>query len=187
MQEDEKVFGIVLVILFLIIALGGGIWYLRGKGSDMNSDTQARTLERGDEGVVLTDRTVIMETNYGTLHIEMLDEVAPRTTENFIRLTARKYFDNLKFHRIVQAPGFAIIQGGDPKGNGTGGQSFWGSEFEDEIAKIDNPNEFRAPELYFNDDQTEIIYRKGYVAMANRGPNTNGSQFLSTYDRLVKK
>jgi cyclophilin family peptidyl-prolyl cis-trans isomerase len=185
MKQDEQVFLIVMVILVVIGVIGGGMFYLSNKSNgnttssaDQPSSVPTAVPAKGDENVVLTNRTVVMETNYGTLRIKMLDKEAPRTTENFIRLTARKYYDNLIFHRMVQIPGFSIIQGGDPKGNGTGGQSAFGKEFEDEIASKSNPNEIAYPELYFNATKSEIVYRKGYIAMANRGPNTNGSQFF---------
>jgi cyclophilin family peptidyl-prolyl cis-trans isomerase len=77
-------------------------------------------------------------------------------------LAEHGYYDGLTFHRIVK--GF-MIQGGDPAGDGTGGQSAWGARFADEI----NP---QSP-LY------QGGYRRGLVAMANAGPNTNGSQFFS--------
>jgi cyclophilin family peptidyl-prolyl cis-trans isomerase len=86
---------------------------------------------------------------------------APKAVENFRLLAERGFYDNLTFHRIVK--GF-MIQGGDPSGDGTGGESAWGGTFEDEI----NP-----------DSQTyKDGYRRGNVAMANAGPNTNGSQFF---------
>lgn len=129
-----------------------------------------------EKDLVLTDRTVIMETNFGTLNIKMLDKAAPKTTENFIRLTNRKYFDNLTFHRMVEAPSMKIIQGGDPQGNGTGGQSAFGQKFVDEI--FDDKNDLIAPELYPNYDGQIATYQKGYLAMANSGPDTNGSQFF---------
>jgi cyclophilin family peptidyl-prolyl cis-trans isomerase len=131
-----------------------------------------------EKDLVLTGRTVVMETNFGTLNIEMLDKAAPKTTENFIRLTHRKYFDGLTFHRIAERENFSIIQGGDPLGNGRGGESAFGQEFEDEIFIENKPGEFIAPELYADFNGRYAVYKKGYVAMANAGPNTNGSQFF---------
>jgi cyclophilin family peptidyl-prolyl cis-trans isomerase len=81
--------------------------------------------------------------------------------ENFRLLAEHGYYNGLTFHRIVK--GF-MIQGGDPKGDGSGGESAWGGTFEDEI-KEDSPVYQRG-------------YRRGVVAMANAGPNTNGSQFF---------
>jgi cyclophilin family peptidyl-prolyl cis-trans isomerase len=103
----------------------------------------------------------LIETDQGTVEIELLAAVAPKTVENFRLLAERGYYNGLTFHRIVK--GF-MIQGGDPLGNGRGGESAWGGRFDDEI------------------DKTSPLYRGGYkrgsVAMANSGPNTNTSQFF---------
>ena len=105
----------------------------------------------------------IIETDHGTIEIELLPGDAPKTVENFQLLSARGYYDGLTFHRIVK--GF-MIQGGDPLGDGHGGESAWGGKFDDEIVK-DSP-------LY----QKGLGYKRGIVAMANAGPNTNASQFF---------
>ncbi len=102
-----------------------------------------------------------IETDKGTIEIEFFEAAAPRGVENFRLLAEHGYYDGLTFHRIV--PGF-MIQGGDPSGDGTGGESAWGEPFEDEI------------------DAGSQLYRDGYlrgiVAYANAGPDTNGSQFF---------
>lgn len=98
---------------------------------------------------------------YGDVKVELYDEDAPKTVENFLRLTASGYYDCLTFHRI--AKGF-VVQGGDPTGTGSGGDSAFGGEFEDEL----NPNT----------PSSKAGYKKGVLAMANRGPNTNTSQFF---------
>lgn len=103
----------------------------------------------------------VIETDKGPITIEFLATDAPKAVENFRLLAEHHYYDGLTFHRVV--PGF-MLQGGDPLGNGQGGDSAWGGEFADEI----NPT---SP-LYQNG------YRRGLIAMANRGPNTNGSQFF---------
>src|SRR5688572_23069791 len=102
-----------------------------------------------------------IDTDKGPIELEFLPMDAPKAVENFRLLAERGYYDNLTFHRIVK--GF-MIQGGDPSGDGTGGESAWGGTFEDEI-KPDSP--------IYSDG-----YRRGIVAMANAGPNTNGSQFF---------
>jgi cyclophilin family peptidyl-prolyl cis-trans isomerase len=102
-----------------------------------------------------------IETNRGAIEIEFLPDAAPRAVENFRLLAEHGYYEGVTFHRIVN--GF-MIQGGDPSGDGTGGESAWGGTFEDEI-----------------NAQSEIYqsgYRRGIVAMANAGPDTNGSQFF---------
>jgi cyclophilin family peptidyl-prolyl cis-trans isomerase len=103
----------------------------------------------------------VIETDKGSITIEFFPADAPKAVENFRLLAEHGYYDGLTFHRIVR--GF-MIQGGDPAGDGTGGQSAWGTPFEDEI----NP----ASALYRNG------YKRGLVAMANAGPDTNGSQFF---------
>jgi cyclophilin family peptidyl-prolyl cis-trans isomerase len=108
-----------------------------------------------------TADVAVMATSMGTIEIELYRNDAPRTVDNFAKLAEQKYFDGIKFHRI--AKGF-VIQGGDPTGTGGGGKSIYGKEFEDEL----NPT---APSF-------KTGYVRGTVAMANRGPNTNTSQFF---------
>jgi cyclophilin family peptidyl-prolyl cis-trans isomerase len=93
-----------------------------------------------------------MQTNQGTIEIELFDDDAPKTVENFRKLASDGFYDGVIFHRVI--PDF-MIQGGDPTGTGTGGPGY---QFEDE----------------FNDHKVE----RGALAMANAGPNTNGSQFF---------
>jgi cyclophilin family peptidyl-prolyl cis-trans isomerase len=107
------------------------------------------------------NRTAVLETNKGTIKFELLEADAPKTTENFRLLADRNYYDGVIFHRVI--PNF-MIQGGDPLGEGYGGESAWGGKFDDEID--------RGSMLYAGP------YEKGTVAMANSGPNTNGSQFF---------
>jgi cyclophilin family peptidyl-prolyl cis-trans isomerase len=106
-------------------------------------------------------RHAIIETDRGAIEIEFFEAEAPTAVENFRLLAEHGYYDGLTFHRIVR--GF-MIQGGDPNGDGTGGESAWGGSFADEI------------------DEDSALYRGGYrrglVAMANAGPDTNGSQFF---------
>lgn len=109
----------------------------------------------------MANRIAVLETNKGTIKFELLEQDAPKTTENFRLLADKNYYDGVIFHRVI--PNF-MIQGGDPLGMGYGGESAWGGKFDDEID--------RGSELYAG------IYDKGTVAMANSGPNTNGSQFF---------
>ena len=109
----------------------------------------------------MANRTAVIETNKGTIKFELLEEDAPKATENFRLLAEKGYYDGVIFHRVIS--GF-MIQGGDPLGMGYGGESAWGGKFNDEISA--------ASELY------KGKYSAGTVAMANSGPNTNGSQFF---------
>ena len=109
----------------------------------------------------MANRTAVIQTNKGTIRFELLEDEAPKTTENFIKLAEKGYYDGVIFHRVIK--GF-MIQGGDPTGTGRGGESAWGGRFNDEIN--------RSSALY------QGAYTAGTVAMANAGPNTNGSQFF---------
>lgn len=109
----------------------------------------------------MSNRIAIIETNKGTIKFELLEQDAPKTTENFRLLAEKGYYDGVIFHRVI--PNF-MIQGGDPLGEGYGGESAWGGKFDDEID--------RGSPLYAG------VYDRGTVAMANSGPNTNGSQFF---------
>jgi cyclophilin family peptidyl-prolyl cis-trans isomerase len=102
-----------------------------------------------------------IDTDKGPIEIEFLEDAAPQAVENFRLLAEHGYYEGVTFHRIVK--GF-MIQGGDPAGTGAGGESAWGGTFADEID--------RQSALY------RAGYRRGIVAMANAGPNTNGSQFF---------
>ena len=99
----------------------------------------------------------VIETTHGTFEIDFYPQSAPLAVENFKTHTSNGYYDSVKFHRII--PGF-VIQGGDPTGTGTGGESIWGKPFPNEI------------------DEQLRWDRRGLVGMANAGPNTNGSQFF---------
>ena len=106
-------------------------------------------------------RHAVLQLDRGEIELELFPEAAPRAVENFRLLAEHGYYDGLTFHRIIR--GF-MLQGGDPLGDGRGGQSAWGGTFADEL----DP----ASPLY------RAGYRRGIVAMANRGPNTNTSQFF---------
>jgi cyclophilin family peptidyl-prolyl cis-trans isomerase len=111
----------------------------------------------------------LVETSMGSFEIELYPNDAPKTVENFVKLAEQKFFDGQRFHRVAKN---FVIQAGDDKSKdvkkknewGRGGKSIWGREFEDEL----NPN---APSY-------QAGYLRGVVAMANRGPNTNTSQFF---------
>ena len=102
---------------------------------------------------------VVLETTVGKIELKLYPKVAPLAVKNFTTHVKNGYYNGLKFHRIIK--GF-MIQGGDPKGNGTGGKSIWGKSFKDEYA-------------------SNVVFDKPYLlAMANSGPSTNGSQFFIT-------
>lgn len=100
----------------------------------------------------VANKQVRIKTTKGDIVFELLPKEGPKAASNFYYLVNRKFYDGLTFHRVE--PGF-VIQGGDPLGNGTGG-----------------------PGYKFEDDKVNLSYNEGIVAMANSGPNTNGSQFF---------
>jgi cyclophilin family peptidyl-prolyl cis-trans isomerase len=142
---------LLLPCIALLTTVGCGQW---GDPAAINQKVPADAKSTGGmHGVIETDK--------GSIEIEFLASDAPKAVENFRLLAEHGYYDGTTFHRVVK--GF-MLQGGDPSGDGTGGASAWGSTFADEINR-DSP-------LY------QAGYRRGIVAMANRGPNTNGSQFF---------
>ena len=102
-------------------------------------------------------KVATFETNRGTIKVELFEDKTPKTVGNFEKLCAKKYYDGLKFHRVIAD---FMIQGGCPQGTGTGGPGY---QFEDEFH----------PELRHDGP--------GVLSMANAGPNTNGSQFFITH------
>ncbi len=102
------------------------------------------------------DTVATMKTTMGDIKIKLFPQFAPKAVENFTTHAKNGYYNGLIFHRVI--PDF-MIQGGDPMGSGIGGESIWGSPFEDEFA----------PELH---------NLRGALSMANSGPCTNGSQFF---------
>lgn len=103
-----------------------------------------------------TDLNVVMKTNHGDIRLRLFPEVAPKTVQNFVDHAKNGYYNGVIFHRVIQD---FMIQGGDPTGTGMGGESIYGETFEDE----------------FHQDARNLY---GSISMANRGPNTNGSQFF---------
>lgn len=106
--------------------------------------------------VANNEKVATLKTTMGDLKIKLFPEVAPKAVENFVKLAESGYYNGIIFHRVI--PDF-MIQGGDPTGTGMGGESVWGSAFEDE----------------FSDKAYNL---KGALSMANAGPGTNGSQFF---------
>ncbi|NIW44482.1 MAG: peptidylprolyl isomerase [Gammaproteobacteria bacterium] len=100
---------------------------------------------------------VVIETNKGTIKLDLYPQHAPVTVNNFVFLSREGFYDGVKFHRVIDN---FVIQGGDPTGTGRGGPGY---RFEDEVK--DNP----------------LKHETGVISMANAGPNTNGSQFFITH------
>lgn len=107
----------------------------------------------------MNNTVVVLETSQGSVELTLEPDIAPKACENFVKLVEKGYYDGTIFHRVI--PEF-MIQGGDPTGTGRGGASVWGKPFADEFK----------PDVRFD--------KPGVLAMANSGPNSNGSQFFIT-------
>ncbi|KAG2202090.1 hypothetical protein INT46_007357 [Mucor plumbeus] len=120
---------------------------------------EEQTVAATQERKQVLGTSAILRTTSGDIHMRLFPDAAPKAVENFVTHAKNGYYDNLIFHRIIK--GF-MIQTGCPFGDGTGGESIWGDDFEDEFSR-----EFKHDRPYT-------------VSMANAGPNTNGSQFFIT-------
>ena len=110
-----------------------------------------------------TGAAAILHTSMGDIHLRLFPEAAPKTVENFVTHARNGYYNGTIFHRVVKK---FMIQGGDPVGDGTGGESIWGGEFEDEFSSLRHDKPYT-------------------LSSANYGPNTNGSQFFITTEKTV--
>ncbi len=108
-----------------------------------------------------TGTSAVLHTTYGDIHIRLFPDKAPKAVENFVTHARNGYYNNTIFHRVIRK---FMIQGGDPLGDGTGGESIWGKEFEDEFSDLKHDKPYT-------------------VSMANAGPNSNGSQFFITTEK----
>lgn len=152
----------IIIGIILVVALAVAFLLPNGQESEPQvteeniDDTQMQT--NIDE---FKNKTVVLKTSEGDIELVFYPEDAPKAVENFIRLAESGYYDGVIFHRVVKD---FMIQGGDPTGTGRGGESIFGVSFEDE----------RDPTTA----SYQRGYRKGVLAMANSGPDTNGSQFF---------
>ena len=144
----------ILVLALLTITIG-----CAQKNPEVNNQTAINGENTKMENTQDTMTVAVFKTNMGSFEAELFPDKAPKAVENFTGLVEKGYYQGVIFHRVI--PNF-MIQGGDPTGTGRGGQSIWGKPFEDEV---NTGLEFDSP---------------GILAMANAGPNTNGSQFFIT-------
>jgi len=167
MRQNLKILFTLLTIVLVLAACGT---------SSKKEDTQSKTKtaapkneqKEGEKTVTNAvypqlssevsenEKLVEMETSMGTIKIKLFPEYAPKAVENFVKHGEEGYYDGLIFHRVIKD---FMIQGGDPNGNGTGGESIWGKPFEDEFSN-------------------NLFNLRGALSMANSGANTNGSQFF---------
>lgn len=168
-----------ILSVFLTLALAMSVLTLSGCKGNEETDNSSTTINTSNSSVDTSsseeidisfegetyfqltlpeegETIAVLHTNMGDISMKFFPEEAPKAVENFITHAKDGYYDGLTFHRVINN---FMIQGGDPVGNGTGGESIWGDSFEDEFSN-------KLANLY------------GSVAMANSGPNTNGSQFF---------
>lgn len=166
---------IIAFIVIVVLGLGAAVFF-SSRGSSQNTAPDVNAIDAPTTTMQIPNvkgataapslkpisaTKAVITTPKGVINIDLYPQDAPKTVTNFATLAANKFYDGLTFHRVE--PGF-VIQGGDPNGNGTGGTSIYGGPFADEL----NPNTPSYKEGY----------TEGTVAMANSGPNTNGSQFF---------
>lgn len=164
-----------------VILLGIGAYIVLGGPSEVRAPSDALSKT---QDTMNFPKQVTLKTSKGDIELELYPAVAPKTVENFLKLTGEKFYNGTKFHRVISD---FMIQGGDPLSRtddprvGTGGPGY---QFEDEI----NPRsigvsqaaitEYEAAGYRYNDSLTSMRVDVGSIAMANSGPNTNGSQFF---------
>ncbi len=141
----------------LLVAAGSALALSQTNESKGTGAEASHSRKQGKEHRMIAS----IVTDFGTIEMELYEKDAPKTVANFAGLAKEGYYDGVIFHRVV--PGF-VIQGGDSTGTGSGGRSIYGGRFEDEL-----------------DPSTKSFqegYKRGVLAMANAGPNTNTSQFF---------
>jgi cyclophilin family peptidyl-prolyl cis-trans isomerase len=152
-----------LYFLFLALLIGCKESSSNQKSSQNSSTQKENTLNSDStqtpDSTASVEPKAVIQTNMGTIELQLFPDKAPQAVENFIGLARKGYYNGVTFHRVIDK---FMIQGGDPTATGMGGQSIWGKSFNDEIV----------PDLKFDS--------AGILAMANAGPNTNGSQFFIT-------
>jgi len=135
------------------------------KGSrDIQNEKPRQTADRSEAAQskpAESGMSAILHTTMGDIHLRLFPSVAPKAVENFVTHARNGYYNNTIFHRVIRK---FMIQGGDPNGDGTGGESIWGGEFDDEFSSLKHDKPYT-------------------LSMANAGPNTNGSQFFVTTEK----
>lgn len=131
---------------------------------DVQNEKPTQTTGGADAGATKAAESgtaAILHTTMGDIHLRLFPSAAPRTVENFVTHARQGYYNNTIFHRVIRK---FMIQGGDPQGDGTGGESIWGGEFADEFSSLRHDKPYT-------------------LSMANAGPNTNASQFFITTEK----
>jgi cyclophilin family peptidyl-prolyl cis-trans isomerase len=144
-----------IAIGLVVIALG--IWWYFARGAkNVKNGMEARSAQQ--EAKLWSGAEI--KTNYGRITIKFIAEKAPKTVDNFIKLVEKGFYDGTKFHRVISD---FMVQGGDPLSKDDAQKAYWGTG---------------GPGYQFGDEINDEKFARGAVAMANAGPNTNGSQFF---------
>ena len=156
----KRIMALALAAVAVIGMTGCGGTDTENNANTTNVDNttiiQAQMPEDGEE-------IAVIKTSKGVVKMRFFPEEAPKAVENFKTLAKEGYYDGLTFHRVIED---FMVQTGDPKGDGTGGESCWGEDFETEVSE-------------------KLHFYRGAVAMANAGPDTNGSQFFIVQQKTV--
>ena len=164
----RKKLQIIVTLMTIVLVLAACGTSSNKEEAKVKTATPKTEQKKGDEQVSNTvypqlttevaenEKLIEMETSMGKIKIKLFPEYAPKAVENFVKHSEEGYYDGLIFHRVIND---FMIQGGDPNGNGTGGESIYGNPFEDEFSN-------------------NLFNLRGALSMANSGANTNGSQFF---------
>jgi peptidyl-prolyl cis-trans isomerase B (cyclophilin B) len=164
----SKKLQIIVTLMTIVLVLAACGTSANKEEAKVKTATPKTEQKKGDEPVSNTvypqlttevaenEKLVEMDTSMGKIKIKLFPEYAPKAVENFVKHSEEGYYDGLIFHRVIND---FMIQGGDPNGNGTGGESIYGNPFEDEFSN-------------------NLFNLRGALSMANSGANTNGSQFF---------
>lgn len=155
----SRLFNFLTMSVLWATAIAANPVYIYAEDSQAAIATDTQINETQPPTTPEENMIVVLETNRGKIELKLFKDVAPKAVENFVGLVKKGYYNGIIFHRVI--PQF-MVQGGDPTGTGSGGESIWGKPFEDEVT----------PNVKFD--------RLGLLAMANSGPSTNGSQFFIT-------
>ncbi|RLQ96872.1 peptidylprolyl isomerase [Falsibacillus albus] len=147
---------VLMVVLLSILTIAACGTSSKEKTDAKQSSSGKITYPQLSKTVGENEKEVEIDTSMGNIKIKLFPDEAPKAVENFIKHSEDGYYDGVIFHRVIKD---FMIQGGDPSGNGTGGESIYGKPFKNEISK-------------------KLFNLRGALAMANSGPDTNGSQFF---------
>lgn len=146
-----------LTFALILVAMALGVWWYFAQGAE---DSKQAMEQKNGDAVARSWSGATLKTNYGSIVISFLTDKAPKTVANFVKLAEEGFYDGTQFHRVISD---FMIQGGDPLSKDETKKAYWGTG---------------GPGYQFADEINDEKFVRGAVAMANSGPNTNGSQFF---------